>query len=85
MSDINRFMDDKGRIKIWAAKKEMKFEILKYISTKFECGRFYTEKEVNAVIEEWHTFGDYFLVRRGLIDHQLLSRTKSGSRYWKDF
>lgn len=84
MSDIMRFMDGKGRIKTWAAKKEVKFEILKYISTKFEHGRFYSEKEVNKVIEDWHTFGDYFLIRRGLIDNWLLSRTKSGSRYWKE-
>lgn len=84
MSDIMRFMDEKGRIKTWAAKKEVKFEILKYISTKFEYGRFYSEKEVNKVIEDWHTFGDYFLIRRGLIDNWFLSRTKSGSRYWRE-
>jgi Ser/Thr protein kinase RdoA (MazF antagonist) len=36
------------------------------------------------LIECWHTFGDYFLIRRGLIDNWLLSRTKSGSRYWKE-
>jgi hypothetical protein len=84
MSDIKRFMDEKGRIKTWAAKQEVKYDILKYISTKFEYGRFYSEKEVNKVIEDWHTFGDYFLIRRGLIDNWLLSRTKSGSRYWKD-
>lgn len=84
MSSIMRFIDEKGRIKAWAAKKEMKLEILKYISTKFEYGKFYSEKEVNKVIEEWHTFGDYFMIRRGLIDYWLLSRTKSGSRYWKE-
>lgn len=84
MSDIVRFLDEKGRVKIWPAKREMKIEILKYIATKFEYGRFYTEKEVNAIIESWHTFGDYFMIRRGLIDYWLLSRTKSGSSYWKE-
>lgn len=84
MNDIMRFMDEKGRIKTWAAKNNIKLEILKYISTKFECGRFYTEKEVNKVLDEWHTFGDYFLIRRGLIDYGLLSRTTNGSKYWKE-
>jgi aminoglycoside phosphotransferase (APT) family kinase protein len=84
MSDIARFMDDKGRVKTWPGKKEMKLEVLKYISEKFEKGRFYTEKEVNAIIEDWHTFGDYFLLRRGMVDYDLLSRTNSGSRYWKE-
>jgi Uncharacterized protein conserved in bacteria len=82
--NIENFIDEKGRVKSWAAKKNKKLEILKYISTKFESGRFYSEKEVNAIIEEWHTFSDYFLIRRGLIDNRLLSRTTSGSRYWKD-
>jgi hypothetical protein len=84
MNDIERFMDEKGRIKTWGAKKEVKFEILRYISTKFEFGRFYSEREVNTLIENWHTFGDYFIIRRGLIEAFLLSRTKSGSRYWKE-
>jgi len=84
MNDISRFMDENGRIKTWAAKNRFKYEILKYISTKFVNGRFYTEKEVNALIAEWHTFGDYFMIRRGLIDNGFLSRTKDGSRYWKE-
>lgn len=84
MNEIIRFMDGRGRIKTWAAKRELKLKILEYISTKFEYGRFYSEREVNEVIENWHTFGDYFMIRRGLIDNWLLSRTKSGTRYWKE-
>lgn len=84
MNDIKRFMDDMGRVKIWPGKMEMKLEILKYISDKFEFNRFYSEAEVNKVIEEWHTFGDYFLIRRGLIDCGLLMRTRNGSKYWKE-
>ena len=84
MSDITRFLDEKSRVKIWPAKKEMKEEILRYISTKFENDRFYTEKEVNEVIETWHTFGDYFMIRRGLIENWFMSRTKNGSKYWKE-
>jgi hypothetical protein len=84
MNDITRFLDENSRVKSWPSKKEFKIEILKYISTKFEEGRFYTEKEVNSIIENWHTFGDYFLLRRGLIDYKLLIRTKDGSKYWKE-
>lgn len=84
MNDITRFLDEKTRVKIWPAKKELKIEILRYISTKFEPGRSYTEKEANEVIQAWHTFGDYFLIRRELIDYRFLTRTKNGSRYWKE-
>ncbi len=78
-----KFLDNKGRLKTWPAKKGMKIEVLKYVADKFEGNRFYTEKEVNNIIENWHTFGDYFLVRRSLIDSGLLERTRNGSKYWK--
>ncbi len=81
---ISKFLDDRNRIKIWPSKKEMKFEILNYLASKFEYGQFYKEQEVNTIIENWHTFGDYFLLRRGLIDHWILSRTKNGARYWRE-
>ncbi len=84
MSDIANIMDEKGRINAWPSKKKVQSDILVYISSKFENGRFFTEKEVNLLIDEWHTFGDYFLLRRGLTENRLLSRTKSGSRYWKE-
>lgn len=82
--NIERFLDDKSRIKIWPAKKDKKLEVLSYLSAKFESGRFYTEKEVNQIIDNWHTFGDYFLLRRALIDYRFLSRTTNGSKYWKE-
>jgi Ser/Thr protein kinase RdoA (MazF antagonist) len=84
MTDLKNFTDDSGRIKTWAAKRDKKIEILKYISTKFESGRFYSQNEVNALIEQWHTFGDLFIIRRGLVDYMLLTRTRDGARYWKD-
>lgn len=83
-NDISKFLDNEGRIKIWPSKKEMKFEILKYLAGKFKFGRFYKEQEVNSIINEWHTFNDYFLLRRGLIDCWFLSRTKNGAKYWRE-
>lgn len=84
MEIINRFLDDKGRIKIWPVKKVMKEEILKYLSTKFEFDRIYKEKEVNAIINQWHSFNDYFLLRRGMIECKFLYRTRDGSKYWRE-
>ncbi|MDR3597556.1 DUF2087 domain-containing protein [Clostridium sp.] len=83
MEEIKRFLDDQGRIKIWPVKKAMKMEILKYLSTKFEYDKTYTEKEVNSIIQAWHTFSDYFLLRRGMIEYRLLCRTRDGAKYWK--
>lgn len=82
--NIERFLDDNGRVKTWPAKKDMKQHILEYISSKFEYGRIYTEQEVNGILKEWHTFGDYFLLRRGLVEARLFARTKNGAKYWKE-
>ncbi len=81
--DIKNFIDDEGKINTWPSKMAKKLAVLSYISEKFEVGREYTEKEVNEVINKWHTFGDYFILRRGLVDYQLLKRTRDGSKYWK--
>lgn len=81
--DIERFLDDSGKITQLSQKKKVRVEILRYLAEKFETNHNYTEKEVNAICEEWHTFKDYFILRRELIDNGLLCREPNGSRYWK--
>lgn len=83
MSQIANFFDDSGRLKAWPSKNALKIAALNYLSLKFEFGRIYTEKEINGIIDEWHSFGDYFLLRRGLIEEKLLDRTSNGAKYWK--
>ena len=84
MLKIERFLDERQRIVHLPMKKEARYAVLGYLAEKFECGRDYTEKEVNRIIDEWHTFGDYFLLRRELVDAKLLCRELNGSRYWKE-
>jgi len=81
--NINRFLDDSGKIVQLAQKQKTRYVLLQYISEKFESNRDYTEKEVNDLCCQWIDFGDYFLLRRELIDHGLLCRERDGSRYWK--
>lgn len=83
MEIVERFLDKEGRIKQLPAKREPRLEVLAYLAGKFDAGRDYAEKEVNSVIERWHTFGDYFILRRELIDSGLMRRERDGSRYWK--
>lgn len=84
MRDIENFLDKEGKIKNWPSKQQKKLEVLLYLSSKFETNRQYSEKEVNTTIQSWHTFEDYFLLRRGLIEKKLLVRTKDGAMYWRD-
>lgn len=83
MTDISRFLDDQQRVTVWPSKTESKMLVLKHIADKFEAGRMYSEKEVNAIIDCWHTFKDYFLIRRSLIDYRFMRRTRNGACYWK--
>jgi len=81
--DITRFLDNSGKIMQLSEKKKVRVAILSYLAEKFETNHDYTEKDVNAICDEWHTFGDYFILRRELIDNGLLCRESNGSRYWK--
>lgn len=83
MSKIKNFLDDEGRVAKWPAKYRKKIEVAKYIADKFEEDRFYTEKEVNVIINQWHIFGDYFMLRREMIEYGVLARERDGSKYWK--
>ncbi len=82
-SDIRRFLDEKGRVTAMPSKRTLQSAVLAYLAEKFEPGRDYTEKEVNAVCAAWHTFGDFYRVRRDLVDHGFLARERDGSRYWR--
>lgn len=81
--NITRFLDSDGKIKQLSQKKKFRVATLCYLAEKFESNRNYTEKEVNAICNEWHTFEDYFLLRRELVDNGLLCRELDCTRYWK--
>ena len=53
-----------------------------YLSLKFNKGVIYSESEVNEIIKNWHTFGDWALLRRELFEAKLLDRKKDCSEYW---
>jgi len=83
--ELNAYMDEAGRIHNWPTKKRKLHQqlILEYLAGKFEMGRQYSEKEVNAILNQYHTFEDWALLRRELIERRLLSRSKDGSAYWR--
>ena len=52
--------------------------------THFAVRRNYTEKEVNAILNAHHTFGDPATLRREMVEMQLLGRESDCRRYWKE-
>ena len=81
---IERFLDGEGKLKIWPAKQAMKDLACAYLAEKFDVDVTYQETEVNEIIASWHTFEDYFLLRRAMVDRRYLQRTRDGRQYWKN-
>jgi hypothetical protein len=79
---IKQFMDADGRLIGWPRKLAFKRIAAGCLAAKFTPGRDYTEREVNALLEDWHTFNDPVTLRRFLIDLGYLDRTTDGARYW---
>jgi hypothetical protein len=52
-----------------------------YLAGRFEPGREYSEREVNELLLDWHTFGDWALLRRRLCDWRHMERERDGTRY----
>lgn len=80
---IRQFLDSSGKITQLPQKQKVRCAVLKYLAEKFEPDHMYSEGEVNTICTQWHTFGDFFLLRRELVDHGFLCRERDGSRYWR--
>ena len=52
-----------------------------YLASKFELGKNYTEKEVNQILNNWHTFEDWAMLRRDLYEKRFLWRETKGKEY----
>ena len=76
---INEF----DKIIRWPKKQSDKTIIIQYLSSKFECDKQYSEKDVNIIINRYHSFNDIPLLRRELISRRYLARKDDGSKYWK--
>jgi len=76
--------DDAGRLVRLPNKLSVQQMTMWALWTKFEANQKYTEKEVNAIINGFHTFGDQATLRRELVNMKLLRRKSECSEYWKE-
>jgi hypothetical protein len=81
--ELRNFLDQQGRVESWPAKRKVQQVLLRYLAEQFEPGRRYTEREVNALLNEWHTFDDPATLRRDMYDERLIDRTRDGTQYWR--
>lgn len=80
--EVRALLDGEGRVTRWPSKRSVQLLVLDYLAARIEAGRHYTENEINALLNRWHTFGDPALLRRELFELGKLNRTKDGSTYW---
>ena len=81
--NIDQFLDSDGRITQLPRKHNARQAVLEYLIEKFDFECYYTERQVNEICNQWHTFDDFYLLRRELVDCKLLSREHDGSKYWR--
>ena len=81
---MKKLIDEFDKIIKWPKKPIDKESVVKFLSTKFEGNKKYSEKEINQIIDQFHLFNDIPLLRRELISRRYLSRTDNGAEYWKN-
>ena len=80
---MNKLINEVEGIVRWPKKPSDKNFVIEWLSQKFESEKQYSEKEINQIIKEHHSFDDIALLRRELISKKFLGRKKDGSMYWK--
>ena len=75
---LRNYMSD-GRLTSIPSARPKRLVVLDFLAGRFEPGRRYTEKQVNALLGEFHP--DVAALRRYLVDEAMLSREKGA--YWR--
>ena len=80
--EIKSFLNDEEQLTGYPVKYKRQIFALFHLASKFEPGVKYTEKEVNQILNRWHTFEDWAMLRRDLYDRRFMNREPNGSCYW---
>ncbi len=82
MESIQKLLNADGAVTRWPKHPDERLDVLKYLLTKFEAEKKYSEMQVNMVIKKWHAFNDHPLLRRELLSANMMDRTPDGKEYW---
>ncbi len=82
-NELKNHLDNEGRLTMWPSKRTLQVVAIDYLAEKLEPGKAYSERELNVLLNTWHTFGDAALLRREMYERGLLNREKDGSAYWR--
>jgi hypothetical protein len=79
--ELRPFLDESNRIRQWPARQKVQRMAVAWLAVAFEPGREYAEREVNERLMDHHTFADWALLRRLLVDWGFMTREPGGVRY----
>jgi len=81
---LNGYLDGSGKFGQMPGKRQKKKQavMLRFLAEQFELDRKYTEREVNEILNQYHTFNDPASLRRFMFGSKLLGRTLDGRTYW---
>lgn len=69
-----------GKMTKLPTKEKKWLVLLRWLAMRFEPGRRYTEKEVNAIMTE--VYDDYATLRRDMVEFGFMRRERGGGDYW---
>ena len=78
---LRNFLDAGGKLTAFPAKRKMKLYALLYLARKIPADKDFTEREINDILLDWHTFADPATLRRELYDYGFLDRSRDGKVY----
>ena len=78
---VSRHFDAEGLMVRWPSKASHAELCLWVLWSRLPAGEAFTEREISEMLGDWHTFGDHALLRRGMVDARLVSRTVDGREY----
>ena len=78
---LRNFLDVSGKLTAFPAKRKMKLYALLYLAQKIPADTDFTEREINDILLDWHTFADPATLRRELYDYRFLDRSRDGKVY----
>lgn len=81
--ELKNFVDAAGRLKQWPTKQKLQLLAIPALAAAIPAGRRFTERELNELLNQYHTFNDPAILRRLLCDLGYLARERDGSAYWR--
>lgn len=78
---LARLFDGEGRLLRWPSRRGMEQSCLWVVWSRVPARRYMSEPELREVLAGAHVFGDHALLRRGLCDLGLMTRTPDGRVY----